>query len=224
MNMKTVSADREHAGASRRALYVTLAVVILSMIPGIFISALKPLTYIATLVYISGEHRNRGHSWEELGIKVRGFKKDLRANWHLILIVVILLQLPVPLIARAYWPDLLRHISDRIPLLNSSSIGPLILVLLIIPFFEELIYRGLLQQRLAWYLNGVIAVVLASVVFGLQHFTAGSPSIVAADLAGVFVDGLFFGWIFSRCRNILVSWPAHVAADLVGLVLLTFLV
>jgi len=215
---------RKHIGNSHRTLYVTLAVVLLSMIPGIFISGLKPLAYIATLIYLAGERKRRGHSWEEIGIRSRGFKKDLRDNWHLILIVAVVLQLPVPLIARAYWPDLLKHISDRIPLLNSSSIGLLILVLIVIPFFEELIYRGLLQQRLAWYINGFIAVVIASFIFGLQHFTPGPPAIVAVDLAGVFVDGMVYGWIFSRCRNVFVSWSAHTAADLVGAALLLFLV
>jgi membrane protease YdiL (CAAX protease family) len=222
--METLNTERKYIGASHRALYVTLAVVLLSMIPGIFISGLKPLAYIAPLVYISGERRRRGHSWEEIGIKLRGFKKDFRANWHLILIVVVVLQLPVPLIARAYWPDLLRHISDRIPLLNSSSIGLLILVLIVIPYFEELIYRGLLQQRLAWYLNGFVAVAIASFIFGLQHFTSESPAIIVVDLAGVFVDGMFYGWIFSRCLNIFVSWSAHTATDLVGAALLLFLV
>ena len=222
--MEIGNTGRKYIGASRRALYVTLAVILLSMIPGVFISGLKPLTYIAALVYIAGEHRNRGHSWEEMGVKLRGFKKDLQANWHLILVVVLVLQLPVPLIAKAYWPDLLRHISDRIPLLNSSSIGLLILVLIVIPFFEELIYRGLLQKRLAWYLNGFVAVVIASFIFGLQHFSSGSPTIVAVDLAGVFVDGMFYGWIFARCRNIFVSWSAHTAADLVGAALLLSLV
>lgn len=216
--------EHRYIKPSRRTLYVTLAVILVSTIPGIFISGLKPLTYIATLVYIAGEHRNRGHSWEELGIKVRDFKKDFRSNWPLILIVAVVLQLPIVLIAKAYWPNLLIHISDRIQVLNSSSIGLLILVLLIIPFFEELIYRGLLQQRLAWYLNGLLAVVIASIVFGLQHFTSGPPAIVAVDLAGVFVDGIFYGWIFARCHSILVSWPAHVAADLIGAILLLFLV
>ena len=221
--MEIENTHRKYVGASHRALYVTLAVVLLSMIPGIFISGLKPLAYIATLVYISGEHKRRGHSWEEIGIKLRGFKEDFRANWHLILVVAVVLQLPIVLIARAYWPDLLRHMADRIPLLNSSSIGLLILVLLLIPFFEELIYRGLLQQRLAWYLNGFVANVIASFIFGLQHFSPGSPAIVAVDLAGVFVDGMFYGWIFSRCRNIFVSWTAHTAADIIGAALLLFL-
>jgi membrane protease YdiL (CAAX protease family) len=222
--MKIDNTCRKYIGASHWTLYVTLAVVLLSMIPGIFISGLKPLAYIATLVYISGEHKRRGHSWEEIGIKLRGFKKDFRANWHLILIVAVVLQLPIPLIAKAYWPDLLKHISDRIPLLNSSSIGLLILVLILIPFFEELIYRGLLQQRLAWFLNGFLAASIASFIFGLQHFYPGSLVTVAVDMAGVFVDGMVYGWIFSRCNSVIVSWSAHTAADLVGVALLLFLV
>jgi uncharacterized protein len=222
--MKTDNNSQKHKGASHKALYVTLAVVLLSMIPGIFIPGLKPITYIAALIYISGEHRNRGHSWEELGLKWRSYTKDLKANWHLILIVTILLQLPIPLMAKTYWPDLLKHISDRIPLLNNSSIWPLILILLVIPFFEELIYRGLLQQRLAWYLNGFLAVFIASFIFGLQHFTSGPTAIVIVDLAGVFIDGMIYGWIYTRCRNVFVSWTAHTVADLVGVILLLLLV
>jgi membrane protease YdiL (CAAX protease family) len=222
--METFNTDQKYIGASHRALYATLAFVLLSIIPGLFVSGLKPFAYIAPLVYILAERRRRGRSWEEIGIKLRGIKKDFLTNWHLFFIVVIVLQLPVPLIARAYWPDLIKHISDRVPLLSTSSIGTLIFIIIVIPFFEELIYRGLLQQRLAWYINGFIAVVIASFIFGLQHFTPGPPAIVAVDLAGVFVDGMIYGWIFSRCRNVFVSWSAHTAADLVGAALLLFLV
>jgi membrane protease YdiL (CAAX protease family) len=222
--MKIGNANGKYIGASRHAFYVTLAFVLLSMVPGLLVPGAKPFAYIPPLVYILRERRIRGRSWEEIGIKVRGIRKDFLTNWHLFFIVAVVLQLPVILIARAFWPDLLKHISSRVPLLNSSSIGLLIFIIIVIPFLEELIYRGLLQQRLAWYLNGFVAVVIASIVFALQHFTAGSPAIVAVDLAGVFVDGMFYGWIFSRCRNVLVSWSAHTAADFVSAVLLLFLV
>jgi len=218
------NANRKYIGASHHALYVTLAFVLLSMVPGLLVPGAKPFAYIPPLVYLLRERRIRGRSWEEIGIKLGGFKKDFLTNWHLFFVVAVVLQLPIPLIARAFWPDLLKHISDRVPLLNSSSIGLLIFIIIVVPFLEELIYRGLLQQRLAWYLNGFVAVVIASIVFGLQHFTPGSPAIVAVDLAGVFVDGMFYGWIFSRCRNVFLSWSAHTAADLVGVALLLFLV
>jgi uncharacterized protein len=221
--MEIVGTDQKYIGASRRAFYMTLAFVLLSVVPGLFVPDAKAFAYIAPLIYIFIERRRSGRSWEEIGIKLRGFKKDFLTNWHLILIVAVL-QLPTALIGRFYWPDLLKHISDRIPFLNSSSITYLILIIIVIPFFEELIYRGLLQQRLSWYLNGSVAIIIASVVFGLQHFTPGQPAIVAVDVAGVAIDGIFFGLIFARCHNVFVSWIAHVAADLVGIAVLMLLV
>ena len=163
-------------------------------------------------------------SWEELGLKFHDFKKDLFDNWYLILIVAVFLQLPIVLIGKFYWTELLTHIKDRIPLINSSAIGYLILIILVIPLLEELIYRGLFQQRLSWYLNGFVAVLIASFIFGLQHFTPGKSVIVAVDVAGVVVDGMIYGLIFARCRNVFVSWTAHVAADLIGLAFLLLLV
>jgi len=220
----TMNTELKNIGPSHRALYVTLAFVLLSMIPGLLAPVAKPFAYIPPLVYILAERRRHGRSWEELGLKFHGFKKDFENNWHLYLLVAVVLQLPIPLIARLYWPDLLQHIRERIPFLNPSSIGVLILTIIVIAFFEELIYRGLLQKRLNWYLNGFLAIVIASCIFGLQHFTPGSPAIVAADVAGVAIDGMVYGWIFYRSQNVLVSWPAHVLADLVGIVILIWLV
>ena len=208
--------NRGYVGPSRRALYVTLAFVLLSMVPGLLIPAAKPFAYIPPLVYLFVERRRRGRSWEEIGIKARTFSRDFIRNWHLFLLVVFFLQLPLPLAARVLWPALLEHIRERVPFLTPSALGALVLTIMVIAFIEELIYRGLLQQRLAWYLSGFLAILIASLVFALQHFTPGAPAVVAADLAFVFLDGVVYGWIFARCRNVLVTWSAHVAADIVG--------
>jgi len=220
----TMNTEIKDTGPSHRALYVALAYILLSMIPGLLVPAAKPFAYILPLVYILVERRRRGRSWEEIGIKLRGFKQDFLDNWHLFLLVAVVLQLSIPWIARLYWPDLLQHIRERVPFLTPSSIAVLIVTIIVIAFIEELIYRGLLQQRLNGYLHGFVAIVIASCVFGLQHFTPGSPAIVGADMAGVVLDGMVYGWIFHRCRNILVSWTAHVAADLVGVAILMWLV
>jgi membrane protease YdiL (CAAX protease family) len=207
-------------GASRRALFQALTAVLLSMVPGLFVASAKPIAYAVALIYLLVERRRVGRSWQEIGFRARAFKRDLFRNWHLILLVAIILQIPLPLFARMKWPALLVHIRERVPFLTPSSIGMLILTIVVIALVEELIFRGLLQQRLAWYLNGFVAILIASFVFSLQHLTPGAPTVVAADLSGVFIDGVVFGWIFERCGNILVSWTAHVAADIVGVVLL----
>jgi membrane protease YdiL (CAAX protease family) len=211
---------QEIVGPSRRALFQTLAVVLLSMVPGLLIPSAKPIAYIVPLLYLLVERRRLGRSWEEIGVIARTFKRDLFHNWHLFLLVAIFLQLPLPLLAWTRWPALLQHIRERVPFLTPSSLGALVLTVVLIAFIEELVYRGLLQQRLAWYLNSFLAVFIASLVFGLQHFNPGPPAIVAADLVGVFLDGMVYGWIFARCSNVLVSWSAHVAADLVGVALI----
>jgi membrane protease YdiL (CAAX protease family) len=115
---------------------------------------------------------------------------------------------------------LLEHVRERVPFLTPSGLGALILTIIVIALFEELIYRGLLQQRLAWYLRGFLAILVASLVFALQHFTPGAPTVIAADLAFVFLDSMVYGWIYARCQNVLVSWSAHVAADLVGVAII----
>jgi membrane protease YdiL (CAAX protease family) len=216
--------EQKNIGPSHRALYVALGFVILSMIPGLLVSKAKPFAYIPPLVYIFAEIRRHGRPLEELGIKFRDFKKDLLNNWFLFLLVGIFLQLPIPLIAMFYWQDLLQHIRERIPFLNPSSISTLILTIIVIALFEELIYRGLLQQRLNWFLNGFLAIVIASCIFGLQHFTPGNPAIVAVDLAGVAIDGMVYGWIYYRSRSVFVSWLAHVAADIIGVAILMLII
>ena len=218
--MELMEKEPDFIGPSRSALYTTLAVLLLSTIPGLLAPAAKPLAYLVPLVYLLVERKRAGRSWEEIGVKARTYGQDLLANWHLFLIVAIIFQLVPPLLARARWPQLLDHIRARVPLLAPSQVGALIASIVVIAFVEELIYRGLLQQRLAWYLRSGLAVLTASFLFALQHYTAGLPTIVAADLLLVFVDGLVYGWIFARCHNALVSWTAHVAADVVAVAIL----
>ncbi len=218
--------EKEHsfAGPARRVLNTTLAVVLLSMIPGLFTPSAKPLAYVVPLVYLLAERRRVGRSWEEIGIRTRTFGRDLLANWHLFLFVAVVLQMIPILLARFWWPELLDHIRARVPLLVPSALGTLIGIIVVIALLEELIYRCLFQQRLAWCLSGSFAILAASLAFAFQHYTPGPPAIVAADLLMVFVDGLVYGWIFARCHNCLVSWSAHAAADIFAVVLLILLV
>jgi membrane protease YdiL (CAAX protease family) len=66
------------------------------------------------------------------------------------------------------------------------------------------------------------AILAAAVLFGLAHAvgTTASPGVVLADVAGVTLDGIFFGIIYARTHNLLVTWAAHHAADVVGVIAL----
>jgi membrane protease YdiL (CAAX protease family) len=57
---------------------------------------------------------------------------------------------------------------------------------------------------------------------GVTHAvgTGGSLQIVLTDVAGVTLDGIFFGLIYTRTHNLLVTWATHCAADVVGVIAL----
>lgn len=57
-----------------------------------------------------------------------------------------------------------------------------------------------------------------------MHYSQGSISIIALDMSGIFVDGILFGIIFTRTKNIFASWIGHYLSDLIGIVCLLFLI
>lgn len=40
------------------------------------------------------------------------------------------------------------------------------------------------------------------------------------DVAGVMLDGIFFGIIFAKTKNLAVTWTTHYVADIVGIIAL----
>ncbi len=82
--------------------------------------------------------------------------------------------------------------------------------------------RAFLQQRMSTYVGTPAAIVVAAALFGLAHAVGatGSPQVVLCDVGGVVLDGLFFGLIYARTRNLCVTWATHYAADVVGIVAL----
>ena len=79
----------------------------------------------------------------------------------------------------------------------------LFLVIFVLPFFEELAFRGLIQSWLRSLLPRGLAVVLTALLFGLAH----EPWIMKFP---VFLLGLFFGYARERTGSLWASWTAHV--------------
>ncbi|WP_440766030.1 lysostaphin resistance A-like protein [Natronorubrum sp. DTA7] len=77
---------------------------------------------------------------------------------------------------------------------------------------EELLYRGVVQSRLGETFPTVVAVILASLVFGIVHF----PAYLGEDLGAVLVSlgtvttlGLYLGVLYELSDNLVVPALVH---------------
>jgi membrane protease YdiL (CAAX protease family) len=141
---------------------------------------------------------------------------------HWIIAVGVIAQFIVITIAKYFVPGFFEHVKARIPLMNISKIIPLLIMILILTFAEEIVYRGFFQERISWFIKPSYAIVLLSIVFGMMHYSSGYIPIVIYDIGTVFIDSIIYGIIFNRTKNIFASWIGHLLADLVGVVLLLF--
>jgi membrane protease YdiL (CAAX protease family) len=90
---------------------------------------------------------------------------------------------------------------------------------------EEMVFRVTIQERLSWFIGTLPAILFASVIFGLAHAvgTSGSLLIILTDVAGVAIDGAFFGIIYAKTHNLALTWATHYTADVVGLIALVLI-
>jgi membrane protease YdiL (CAAX protease family) len=88
-----------------------------------------------------------------------------------------------------------------------------ILAVVVIPFFEELLFRGFLQGFLVRLLGGFAGVVVTSLAFALLHGLSATPPI--------FCLSLFLGWLQLRTGRLAAPWAAHACHN--GLTLAYFL-
>ncbi len=82
-------------------------------------------------------------------------------------------------------------------------------------FLEELVFRAIAIDKLILLMDGIKnkafwAILASSALWSLPHITSKSP---AQLLAGIFLGGLFFGYVYYRSRSILLPAWIHVVAN-----------
>ena len=84
---------------------------------------------------------------------------------------------------------------------------------LLIGPFEELLYRGVVQNRLSEALPAPAAIVLASLIFASIHFfsLAGAPRAQLASISVLVLPTLVFGTLYELTDNIVVPALIHGA-------------
>jgi len=146
---------------------------------------------------------------------------------HAVFIALAAIVLLWPITASAGWlaavvagwlgappPDVIAH--DTLRLLADSPLDGwfivmVVLVLLLVPTLEEVLYRGLLQEAMIrvgarrWP-----AIILTSILFAAMHWQNTAPHAVVA----LFVLSLGFGWVFERTGRLTAPIAMHVMFNL----------
>jgi membrane protease YdiL (CAAX protease family) len=106
------------------------------------------------------------------------------------------------------------------PLFTQLSLPEQAAVALAAGIGEELLFRGLVQAGLASAIGGtegmVIALVVASLMFGVCHWLSNTYAVLATLM------GFYFGGLLLLTGNLWTPMIAHATYDLVALVCLTW--
>ena len=160
-----------------------------------------------------------GHNpWGTLSWAPEAFEANLRAVGQGALAA---LPLFVGLIFFDRFPILFfRTLKDSVerevvPLFAHATIGEFALISIAAGFGEELFFRGLLQSGLAEELAGpyrlILAVGIASVVFGVCHWLNSAYALMAT------LTGIYLGALLLATENLLAPIAAHALYDFLAL-------
>lgn len=101
---------------------------------------------------------------------------------------------------------------------HASAVRIVLLMIFVIGPGEELFWRGFLQRRFENLLGNRSGWLLAAAVYTAIHIASGNPILVLA--AGVC--GLFWGWLYSRRRSMILNAVSHTIWDIAAFVLFPF--
>ncbi len=113
-----------------------------------------------------------------------------------------------------YFSDIIP--SFGIPMLDGLKATPSIYVILttiiLVPIFEEIIFRGIILKNLLRNKSFGYSIIASSMLFSLVHT---NPAI----LLSAFILGLLLAWIYSKTNNLLLSIIGHAVYNLTASIL-----
>ena len=143
----------------------------------------------------------------------------MKSIWFPFITVAFLLQYIYFYLFTNLSPQLIAHVKERTSFITSFDLK-IIFTLIILALGEEIVFRGLIQKRLSWKINAPLSIFITSIMFSILHLSEGTPLVVATDLLTVFIDSVFFGYLFYKTNNIYISWLAHAIGNITAAFLL----
>ena len=154
---------------------------------------------------------------EKAAMSLKAIPKILK-DWKMDLLILMPLIMDAICygLAKLILPEFLEHLSNRIDFLSFDQILILIAELFIAAFGEEIAWRGFFLNKVSKSIPFVPALLITAALFSLCHFTVDSPVIVIYDLFFIVVNAVFYGLIFKKTNNIIVSTMSHLLANAFG--------
>ena len=177
-----------------------------ALVPGVDLPIDKVTAILLVLTLFLVRHPLSG-----IGFTLRLRWRDLRTAL-LGLVAFCVVGLPLGL-----WLGFLRY-SPTVPGLVDVATG-IVGGYLLVALAEEILFRGIIQNLLAQRTGSEwVALVIASVVFGLAHLnnaTRGHPVPNWAYVAMATLAGLAYGWVWQRTKKVTASAVTHMLVNLV---------
>ena len=168
------------------------------------LGALSPLVAACVASRMEGRGRIR-----ELFAKLRPVARD--ARWYLVAFATFPL---VHVLGEAAYRAI--HGSSEGAFFYPPTEPQHVVGMLIIPFVEEIGWRGFAMPRLTERLGALRASAMVGAGWAAWHATmfalqGDTPTVYAASMLMIFLGSFVFGWLFVRSRgSLVVAWLAHV--------------
>ncbi len=116
-------------------------------------------------------------------------------------------------LARWRWTREISHLVEQIilPLFKGAPVGSVALVAILAGIGEELLFRGVVQDGLSLMLGPAVALILASLLFGLAHAVTPTYFLIASLM------GAYLGWLYLHTGNLLVPVIVHALYDWIAI-------
>jgi uncharacterized protein len=205
----------------------TLALVEFMLIAGVYFADWhhfiipSKVPYLFAIAWVS--LRLRHLRWRDVGFR-------LYQNWRTTLLIGVAAGVAIELLELFFTQPLLVRITGEMPDLSAFSrvsgnlrwlVISLALTWTLFAFGEEMVFRGYLMSRIAGLFGQgrrgwTVALMTASLVFGLSHFRQGITGVTEN-----FLDGLILGTLYWRLGgNLAVPIVAHGVTDTIDFLLL----
>jgi membrane protease YdiL (CAAX protease family) len=183
--------------------------------------ALLAAQAVASLLAVVAASRLRGSgSWR----RDFGFRLEARHVWGIaagMVLQVAVALLTLPLVQLLSEDDRPQQEIARVAaeLANWEILLFGVLVAVVTPVFEEIVYRGMLLGRLVKSMSRRNAVLVSSAVFSLTHLLDPNAILV---VPGLFIVGVVLGYLALRAGNIGLPIFAHMGTNGLAVILLAF--